>query len=119
MRVGPQARDHHQPLAAVATGQLGKGQHIVKVDPAKGLGGAGLLAGGAKAAEGEFHRFGQIHLGQHIEIDRQPVAGGLRLSGPTAEQGQFMLRGQLPHQLAADEASGSGDQDPAHAALPV
>ena len=25
VRVGPQARDHHQPLAAVAAGQLGKG----------------------------------------------------------------------------------------------
>ena len=51
-RIGPQAGDDQQAPSTVATGEGGKGQHIVVIDPAKGLIGAGVLAGGAEAAEG-------------------------------------------------------------------
>ena len=50
--IGPQTRDDDQTLAAVAASECREGQHIVVIDPAKGLIGAGVLAGGAEAAEG-------------------------------------------------------------------
>ena len=68
--MGPQAGDDQQASAAVAAGKGGEGQHIVEVDPAKGLGGACLPAGGAEAAEGEIDGIGQLHGVQRVERDR-------------------------------------------------
>ncbi len=100
----------------MAAGQFGKGEHIVEIDPAKRLGRARLLAGGAEGTEGDIHRAGEGDAGQIIKIDRQPV---VRLLARLAtEQGQFMFGRQLLHQFATDQAAGSGNQDPAHGDSP-
>ncbi|MOA31634.1 hypothetical protein D3C78_1528020 [compost metagenome] len=87
------------------------------IDPAKRLVGAGLLAGGAEAAEGEIDGGGQLEPVQPLEVHRQPVAAGGRFSRLATEQGQLMLWAELADQRLPNQAGCPRDQDLAHACL--
>ncbi|MNG07170.1 hypothetical protein D3C84_904590 [compost metagenome] len=98
----------------MAAGEGGKGQHIVVIDPAKGLIGAGVLAGGAEAAEGHVDGVGQRHLVEAFEVHRQPVPIGGSLARLAAEQSQPVLGAELTDEGLADQTGCPGDQDLAH-----
>ena len=95
----------------MTTGERGKGQHIVEIDPAKCLGRAGILAGGAKAAEGNVHRGGQRQSVQRVERGGQPGASRNGVARFAAEQEEVVLRSQLAQQGFANQTGGAGNQE--------